>query len=199
MGDVDGGTMMRKAGPEDRAMVVRVLAESFRNDPHVTWLLEESSNRNKLKILIEYVVDETFSKGEIYLRDDYTAAALWDSEKGEKVSLRYLLRNLSFLFRVGLKATIRNLKMNALIHNQYPKNERYCHLYLIGVLPERQGQGRGSALMDPMIEHMGRKSRSIYLETANPTNVEIYEKKGFDVFHTMRCGNNTLYWMKSNP
>ena len=190
---------MRKAGPEDRAVVVKVLSESFRNDPHVTWLIEESQNRNKLKILIEYVVDETLSKGEIYLSDDHTAAAMWDSEKSEKVSLRYVSRNLSFLFRVGLKATMRNLKMNALIHNQYPKNERYCHLYLIGVLPERQGQGRGSALMDPMIENMGRKSVPIYLETANPTNVEIYKKKGLDVFHTMRCGSNTLYLMKSNP
>ena len=89
--------------------------------------------------------------------------------------------------------------MNALIHGHYPKNGRYCHLYLIGVLPERQGQGRGSALMDPMIEQMRRESIPIYLETANPTNVEIYKKKGLGVFHTIRCASNTLYLMKTNP
>lgn len=187
---------MKKAGPADRAIVVEILAASFKSDPHVNWLLEESQHPDKLKILIEYVVDETFSKGEIYLADDHTAAALWDSEEKEKVSLRSIARNWSFLFRIGWKATKRNIETGALIHDQYPKSGPYGHLYLIGVLPERQGQGRGSALMDPMIESMGKRSIPIYVETANPTNVEIYKKKGFAVFHTIPCGNNTLYLMK---
>lgn len=187
---------MRKAGHEDKDIVVNILTKSFINDPHVNWLLEESKNKNKLKITMQYVFDESLGRGEIYLSDDITAAVLWNFEKKEKVSFQYIFRNLLFLFRIGLKTTIRILRTDKLIYNQYPKNKKYCQLYLIGVLPEGQGKGLASVLMNPMIESMGEISIPMHLETANPKNIEIYKKKRFNVFHTTQLGNNTLYWMR---
>lgn len=187
---------MRKAGHEDKDIVVNILSKSFKNDPHINWLLEESKSQNKLKIIMEYVFEESFGKGEIYLNDDNTATALWNFEKKERFSLQYILRNFSFLFRIGLKTTIKILKIDRLTYNQYPKNKKYCQLYLIGVLPEEQGKGLASVLMNPMIENMVEKSIPLHLETANPKNVEIYKKKGFNIFHKIKLGNNTFYWMR---
>jgi predicted acetyltransferase len=59
-----------------------------------------------------------------------------------------------------------------------------------------QGKGLASALMNPMIEDMKKKSIPVHLETANPDNVEIYKKKGFNIFHKIKLGNNTFYWMR---
>ena len=187
---------MRRAGCEDKDTVVNILSKSFINDPHVNWLLEKSKCKNKLRIMMEYVFGESFNKGEIFLSDDNTAAVLWNFEKKEKVSFEYIIRNLSFLFRVGLKTTIRTLKADKLIYNLYPKNQKYCQLYLIGVLPEGQGKGLASTLMNPMIENMQKKAIPVHLETANPKNVDIYKKKGFTIFNTTRLGNNTLFWMR---
>ena len=187
---------MRRARREDKDIVVNILSKSFINDPHVNWLLEKSKCKNKLKIMMEYVFGESFNKGEIFLNDDNTAAVLWNFEKKEKVSFEYIIRNLSFLFCVGLKTTIRTLKADMLIYNLYPKNQKYCQLYLIGVLPEGQGKGLASALMNPMIENMQKKAIPVHLETANPKNVDIYKKKGFTIFNTTRLGNNTLFWMR---
>ena len=34
--------------------------------PHVNWLLEESKNKSKFNVLIDYVVHQALRKGEIY-------------------------------------------------------------------------------------------------------------------------------------
>lgn len=187
---------MRKVSQEDKEIIVNILSKSFINDPHINWLLEESKNKDKLKIIMGYIFEESLERGSVYLNDNNTAAALWNSEKKEKVSFRYIFRNLSFLFRVGIKTTVRCLKTDKLIYDQYPKNAKYCQLYSIGVLPEGQGKGLASALMNPTIENMTINSIPLHLETANPKNVEIYKKKGFSIFKTLQLGNNTLYCMR---
>jgi ribosomal protein S18 acetylase RimI-like enzyme len=187
---------MRKASYNDKDTVVEILSTSFINDPHVNWLIEESKNKNKLKILIEYVFGESLDRGEIYLSDDNKAAVLWNTEKKGKVSFEFIKRNLQFLFQVGLKSTIRALKTDKIIYNFYPKKQPYCQLYLIGVLPDGQGKGLASSLMNPMIENMKTRAIPMHLETANPRNVEIYRKKGFSIINTMQFGKNTLYWMR---
>ena len=88
---------MRIATPADVDLIKNILLVSFENDPHVNWLLEESKNKSKLNILIDYVAHQTLRKGEIYLSDDNNAVALWDFERNEKLSFHYIWRNLSFL------------------------------------------------------------------------------------------------------
>jgi ribosomal protein S18 acetylase RimI-like enzyme len=190
------GHILRKAEYKDKAVVTNILAESFKNDPQVNWYLEESRNRNKLNILIDYVFEETIRKGEIYLSEDNMAAALWNSDKKEKFSLNFILRNLSFLFRIGIKSTIRILKMDKLAYSQYPKNRSYSHLHLIGVLPEAQGKGLASLLMNPILAEKKANKIPVYLETANQKNVAIYKRKGFRVINTFQTENPTIYCMR---
>ena len=64
---------MRRATLADVDLIKRILLVSFKNDPHVNWLLEESKNKFKLNVLIDYVVHQTLRRGEIYLSDDHKA------------------------------------------------------------------------------------------------------------------------------
>lgn len=59
--------------------------------------------------------------------------------------------------------------------------ELHAHLGPIGVSPEAQGQGVGSALMNRYIEHLRRERTAGYLETDKAENVEFYKKFGFVV------------------
>jgi hypothetical protein len=122
---------MRRATVGDADLVRNILLVTFKNDPHVNFLLEESKNERKLNILIDYVVDQTFMQGEIYLSDDNNGVALWDFDRNEKVSPHYIWRNLAFLIRIGIKPVIRIVKSEAYIHNNFRKYPRYCHLYMI--------------------------------------------------------------------
>lgn len=181
----------------DVDLIKRILLVSFKNDPHVTWLLEASKNKSKLNVLIDYVVHQTLRRGEVYFSDDNNGVALWDCERSEKMSVHYIWRNLAFLIQIGIQSVIRIVKSEAHVHNNFRNYPRYCHLYMIGVLPEAQGRGLASALMNPMIRRMKEKSIPVFLETANLRNVIIYKKKGFKIFETITNGDKSLFLMST--
>jgi GNAT superfamily N-acetyltransferase len=189
---------MRLATLDDVDRINHILLVSFKNDPHVNWLLEESRSQLKLNILIQYVVDQTLRRGEIYLSDSNDAVALWDFEQDEKMSLHSIYRNLAFLMQIGIKPVMRILKSEGIVHKNFNRFPRFCHQYMIGVLPEAQGKGLASALMNPIIQRMKELSIPIFLETANLRNVEIYKKKGFSAFQTLTVREHSLYLMSIN-
>ena len=72
--------------------------------------------------------------------------------------------------------------------------EPHAHLGPIGVSPEAQGQGVGSALMSRYLEHLRHEGIAGYLETDRPENVKFYEKFGFAVQHEQEViGVSTWY------
>jgi len=188
---------LRKAGYDDEEVVVNILCKSFENDPHLKWMLEKSKNPDKLKAITTYTFLQTMKIGHIYLTEDETATAMWTSEKNEKLSIEFVKRNLKFLFQVGIKTVVRILVNESFTHKQYPKGEKYYHLYIIGVLPESQGKGYANLLLNPVLYEMEEKSIPVYLETANPRNVKIYLKKGFTTYKTWIKNGLKLYYMRT--
>jgi GNAT superfamily N-acetyltransferase len=59
--------------------------------------------------------------------------------------------------------------------------EPHAHLGPIGVSPEAQGQGVGTALLNRYIEHLKQERVAGYLETDRPENVAFYKKFDFVV------------------
>ena len=57
----------------------------------------------------------------------------------------------------------------------------HWYLTLIGVEPERQGQGIAGSLLRPMLARADAERLPCYLETADPANVPFYLKKGFEI------------------
>ena len=62
-------------------------------------------------------------------------------------------------------------------------DEPHFHLGPIGVAPQMQGKGVGTALMQRYIEHLDQDHAAGYLETDKPENVKFYENFGFTVQH----------------
>lgn len=60
-------------------------------------------------------------------------------------------------------------------------DEPHIHLGPIGVAPQWQGQGVGTALMQRYLDHLRQDNLAGYLETDKPGNVKFYEKFGFEV------------------
>lgn len=144
---------------------------------------------------MEYVFEESFSKGEIYLNEDNTAVALWNTSKKEKLNWRYIYRNLSFLLQIGVESTLRILKTDKLVNMCHPQIDRFAHLYTIGVLPDSQGKGYARKLINFMVQKMSSTKSAIYLETANVNNIGIYNKMGFHIFHTVDINGHKLFCM----
>ncbi|HKY06905.1 MAG TPA: GNAT family N-acetyltransferase [Candidatus Binatia bacterium] len=59
--------------------------------------------------------------------------------------------------------------------------ESHVHLGPIGVAPEMQGRGIGTALMQRYVDYLEQKRTAGYLETDRPENVKFYKRFGFVV------------------
>jgi GNAT superfamily N-acetyltransferase len=188
---------LRKASYDDEALVVNILCKSFEKDPCLSWMLEKSINPQKLKITMSYLFHKIMKIGYIFLTDNEVATALWKCEKKERFTFEFIYRNLNFLFQIGFKSVIRILQNESFSNKQYPRDEKYCHLYLIGVLPESQGKGYASLLLNPVLNEMKKRSRSVFIETANLKNVQIYIKKGFSVYNKWMCNGFELFYLRT--
>jgi GNAT superfamily N-acetyltransferase len=80
--------------------------------------------------------------------------------------------------------------------------EPVYYLGVLGVAPERRGRGVGSRLMAPVLDRADREGLSVTLETANPHNLPLYRRHGFEVKQEVvvpTSGGPTVWTMKRNP
>jgi len=59
--------------------------------------------------------------------------------------------------------------------------EPHWHLGPIAIVPEMQGQGIGSQLLEHFCKQVDQAGQAAYLETDRPENVPLYERFGFSV------------------
>jgi ribosomal protein S18 acetylase RimI-like enzyme len=69
----------------------------------------------------------------------------------------------------------------------HPK-EPHWYLPMIGVDPKAQGQGLGGELMRHALARCDREKALAYLETANPRNIPLYRRFGFEVMDEIQVG-----------
>ena len=74
-------------------------------------------------------------------------------------------------------------------------DEPHVHLGPIGVTPEAQGKGIGTALMNRYVEYLKQERAAGYLETDKPENVEFYKKFGFVVRHEQQLIGTPTWYM----
>ena len=65
-----------------------------------------------------------------------------------------------------------------LIDDHHPPGS-YWYLLFMGVVPARQGQGLGSALMAPVLERCDRENVRAYLDATSEPGKRLYERHGF--------------------
>jgi len=69
--------------------------------------------------------------------------------------------------------------LSELHHRHVP--EPHWYLMVIGVDPDRQRQGIGTALIDPVLRRADSGGLPCFLETSKESNISFYERRGFRV------------------
>jgi GNAT superfamily N-acetyltransferase len=57
--------------------------------------------------------------------------------------------------------------------------EPHWYLNILGVRPEAQRSGFGTALLTSMLDRLDREQLPLYLDTGTPENVVFYQRRGF--------------------
>jgi ribosomal protein S18 acetylase RimI-like enzyme len=165
----------------------QVLSRAFFDDPLTNYWLPDPQQREKaLPWFMTTAANFGHKQGEAETTSgNVEGAALWLLPgKTHVPPLQMMMAGMwAAPFKLGLGNFGRFMKslnyMEKIHEEQAPEDHWY--LMLLGVDPPRQGQGIGSALMQPALAKADAAHLPAYLETQKEINVKLYQKHGFEV------------------
>lgn len=183
---------LRRAIVDDVPHLKGVYAEAFYDDPIVKWMIpDERSRRRRLRRFFAIELRHiALPRGAVWMSTDLSGAAMSTAPGGWRLPLRaFLLEGTTFgkwQHRAG--------RLAVAMQRHHPRQPSY-HFRDIGVLPEKQGQGLGSALMRPTLDRCDREGLPAYLEATSERSAALYERLGFQLTDELRVGNSPPVWL----
>lgn len=175
-----------KATSEDKQRVLEILTEAFWNDPHIIWFTGNGPKKKKrIETMMSHSFESALLRGDVYLKRDKEAVAIWRNSKNKGFTIRQLLENIKFLIHFGLKKVKAIEALEKKLKSGYPKNEPCNYLFILGTSNEGRGKGLSSLLINYILAESDAKEIPTYLETSNIKNIPIYNKKGFFNYGTL--------------
>ncbi len=187
---------MRQATSNDKKIVVDILVRSFDDNRSVNYLIPQGPSRqNKLQGLMQYSFDYCQIFGKVLLSDDEKACALLVYPDKKKTSLQSIALDIKLAFgAIGITRLRRALQRESIISSLHP-DPKICYLWFIGVTPSDQNQGKGTELLNQIVEQNKELNREIFLETSAEKNIPFYRKFGFQIYKELDFGYR-LYCLK---
>ena len=174
---------VRPATLADVDRISRIAAAGFFDDPVMGWLFPDDGVRiERLRVLFGGLVRDTLpDRGTIHLADD-ACAAIWRDpsfEHGRMAADRVQDEvadddPMPFTDDELARLTVLGAAMAA----SHP-HDPHWYLNVVSTLPPRQGQGLGTAVLQPVLERCDAEGARAYLESTNPRNHTLYHRHGF--------------------
>jgi GNAT superfamily N-acetyltransferase len=188
--------MAHPATEADVPRLAAVLGRAFADDPLNRHLVPDDRRRvTRLPGGFAEQLRHVFlPNGAVLTTADRAGAALWLGPDAQRLSFGEQLRLLPGMVRLfGLRGMPGAMRALAELDGRAPR-EPHWHLSLLGVAPERQGTGIGSALLRPVLERCDREVRAAYLETSKPENLGFYGRHGFAVREQVDLSGGLRIW-----
>lgn len=166
-----------------------VLAASHLTDPAMAWVYPRSASRTaSLAALFRLALADVHRCGqvEVAVSDGHVVgAAAWLPPGAFPIPWRRQVRSAPAFARLAATAPSalpRLMRFTGACTAAFPAAPRW-QLNVVGVRPDRQGRGVGTALLGNRMRDIGD---DLHLETWNPANLPFYRRFGFDVTATDR-------------
>jgi ribosomal protein S18 acetylase RimI-like enzyme len=197
---------VRRATVDEIPELAATLARAFAHDPFYEFLAGDAPERNQRMRdgWTGFLRHATNGLSHTYTTDDHAGVAVWHppgySGAGFIDSLRLLPSATRMAGSIGrlrdVSRAIAALEHRRRLHAPGP----HYYLSVLGVEPERQGEGIGSSLMRPALELATGAGVPAYLETATGRNVLLYERVGFAVVEELTIPGTDIHgWLMLRP
>lgn len=189
--------------PNDYTAAGEVLSCAFADDPLWLALLSDPQTRQaRLARMFSALVKTTAAAhGVVETTHQLEAVAVW-LPPGKELGWWPMVRSGMPMARFVMALPGRDRRSMIAVLRQLDQRrkelmpEPHWYLQAIGVEPEHQGTGFGSALVRAGISRADRDKTPIYLETETEANVAYYEHLGFGVVErTIATGLNLPIWL----
>ena len=176
---------VKRATSGDEARVLTTLTAAFADDPAVRWMYRRDDQyRRHFPGFVRAFGGRALTDGVAYVTDGFAGAALWlppGVEPDETSLMAHIEASTGGMDQSAL------LEMFEEMGSYHPK-EPHWYLSMIGVDPQAQGKGIGAKLMRYSVARCDQERALAYLETANPRNIPLYERFGFEVMEPFQIG-----------
>jgi hypothetical protein len=194
---------MLPATKEDKANVVHIIEESFKDTPSVTWVVKNDNKKEKrLKALAEYMFDIGYAKKGVFLSTDKSAIAIIFKFNNRINKHLVYYHELRLLFRaIGLRKLFSVLHRQAYLKAQKPASGNFLYFWLYGASDHGKGRGGALELQKEIYQLSADLGMPIYLETTVAQNKLVYERFGFQLYHTWQVEEQgiNVWFMKREP
>jgi GNAT superfamily N-acetyltransferase len=185
----------RKATADDSRALVEMLARAFYDDPVFKWLFPDDAKRlDQSKRYFEGRARILLRQGETYTVEGASAAAMWARPGEWHDPPLDVMRQFVHLVPALGRRIPRSLQGLRLIEERHPKTPHW-YLSVLGTEPARQGQGLGSAVLQPVLDECDRLEIGAYLETGTERNVQFYTRHGFRVTEQIHMPDGPPMWL----
>ena len=179
---------VERLDPKDIEKAAKIITEAFIDYPLPGQYITDTDRRRKaLREMFKIELRKAFEKGSVYtLGGDFQEVAIWKHAVVPESDLAYIKYarpgTLKLLFQIRLPECIKLLRALGNVSKtklslNLPANA--VELYIVGVNPANQGQGRLSKLLKPVLEEMHEQKKPVLVMTNTENNKKIYEHLGF--------------------
>ncbi|MCD6287366.1 MAG: GNAT family N-acetyltransferase [Anaerolineae bacterium] len=171
-----------------RPRAAEMLAWAFQSDPLFVGLIPQPLARHRALVKIfGGMVGYARHYGEVLTTPEVRGVACWlPPGRTEVTPWRIAHAGLRLVWAaLTVSQGRRKLLWTATQHTEAVHKRLmtvpHWYLWLLGVAPDRQGHGYGSALLRPILARADQEGTSCYLETQTERNVAFYRRRGFQV------------------
>lgn len=183
---------VRKMTAADGDAIARVMAEAFYDDPLMAWTLPRDAKRfQRLESIFALSISRIWlPQDECYVSEQRIGAAMWMPPGTWKLSPLAQLRLIPAMARAAWSDLPRVVKLDSFVEKRHPHEPPSWYLNAMGVTPDWQGRGIGTALMRPVLERCDADRVPAYLETSTTRGRALYERTGFEVVEECRVADD---------
>jgi RimJ/RimL family protein N-acetyltransferase len=190
----------RLAVVDEEDALALTFAAAFADDPVLGWLLPDDRVREE-RLRRFFTIElrhMAFARGTVWTCDGLHGGAMCMPPGAWQLPPRVALAQAPEFGRAfGRRLPI----ATALQGLMELRHERRAHWYIlaVGVRPQHQGQGLGTALISPTLARCDREGLPAYLEASSERSAALSERLGFEHVRELRLGGSPPLWLMLRP
>ena len=184
-----------KATDQDNA--IAAIVQAFSADPAARWMYPDTQQYLEyFPSFVKAFAGAAFERGSADFVDGSSAAALWlppGIHPDDDALFTLLRHSVPERDQADVFALFEQMDCN------HPA-EPHWYLPMIGVDPEQQGRGYGSALLEHALARCDADGKPAYLESTSLQSLRLYKRHGFELLGTIQVGSSPpLFPMLRKP
>lgn len=176
---------MRLAHPNEKESVIEMIIDAIDNNPKIKFMLGERNFDLKVRSLATFIYSISNRRKAIHVSDDGHGSIIFMTSDIWKKTWR----DIWDYFKMAISAfewtrMIQILKMEKQLEEYRPKDLNYLYVWVMGTRKHLKGGNQARELRDALFLKSSELGLPIYAETAFDQNFIVYQRFGFELYHT---------------